>query len=79
MRGDLGANQMYGQSPEEFLRRWPGAEELVELLGAVQDAVEAWEHGPGEESDKLLSLRMGLLKVRIDAMKGNPARRSNAR
>ena len=75
MRGDLGANGMYGQSPEEFVRRYPGAEELVELLGAVQDVCEAWEH----EEDKLLALRMEALGAALNRMKGAPARRSNAR
>ena len=75
MRGDLGANEMYGRTPEEFLRRWPGAEELVVLLGAVQEAVWAWDH----EDDESLGARMEALGAALDAMKGEPARRSNAR
>jgi len=75
-------NEMTTGTPEEFLRRYPGAEELVVLLGAVQDVCEAWgtvpDGLPGDLILETMDPHMEAMGRALDAMKGSPARRSNA-
>ena len=61
-------NEMTTGTPEEFLRRYPGAEELVVLLGAVGDFL-----------DLNSEPHYRAMQAAYAAIKGTPARRSNAR